>query len=224
MIVIRYCSTVLSKLKLAFTDLNGLMDLAEGCIQHVISDVIKNCGDELEFFGRTQDVWFRFLPCVVCRLTLIQSNTFYLRLITRCTRLPCMFLQLDRAALEKVSTEKFARVTYTDAIAELEAENRRSPKRFEYNNIEWGIDMQSEHERSVDAQSLCCTLHYCDFPPTFALGWLSFCAGISLKKCTKAQFLSRTILPLSSLSTCAATKAQLRNAKRLHVWTCSCRV
>ncbi len=46
------------------------------------------------------------------------------------------------ATADNIINNEFARVTYTDAIAILE----KSGKTFEY-PVEWGLDMQSEHER-----------------------------------------------------------------------------
>ncbi|MBL1218661.1 MAG: asparagine--tRNA ligase [Planctomycetes bacterium] len=45
-------------------------------------------------------------------------------------------------SLHKVVEADFARVSYTDAIAELE----KAKKKFEF-PVKWGIDLQSEHER-----------------------------------------------------------------------------
>ena len=47
---------------------------------------------------------------------------------------------LDR--LDNIINSKFARITYTDAIAELEKHNDE----FEY-KVSWGVDLQTEHER-----------------------------------------------------------------------------
>jgi asparaginyl-tRNA synthetase len=46
------------------------------------------------------------------------------------------------ATAETIINQEFARITYTDAIALLEKADRT----FEY-SIEWGLDLQSEHER-----------------------------------------------------------------------------
>jgi len=46
------------------------------------------------------------------------------------------------ATAENIVNHEFARITYTEAIALLE----KSPKTFEY-PVEWGLDLQSEHER-----------------------------------------------------------------------------
>src|SRR5699024_652331 len=47
---------------------------------------------------------------------------------------------LDR--LNNVINSDFARITYTDAVAELEKHNDE----FEY-KVSWGVDLQTEHER-----------------------------------------------------------------------------
>ncbi len=44
--------------------------------------------------------------------------------------------------LDNVINSKFVRITYTDAIAELEKHNNE----FEY-KVSWGVDLQTEHER-----------------------------------------------------------------------------
>jgi asparaginyl-tRNA synthetase len=53
--------------------------------------------------------------------------------------------RIDKSVLEtadNIINNEFARVTYTEAIALLE----KSSKTFEY-PVEWGLDLQSEHER-----------------------------------------------------------------------------
>ncbi|MEO1444825.1 MAG: asparagine--tRNA ligase [Cyanobacteria bacterium J06635_11] len=57
--------------------------------------------------------------------------------------------RIDNTVLENANTiinSEFARVTYTEAIALLEAAIEKGDKTFEY-PVSWGIDMQSEHER-----------------------------------------------------------------------------
>ena len=52
---------------------------------------------------------------------------------------------IDKGLLERLNhviTSDFARVTYTDAIKELEKHNDE----FEY-KVSWGVDLQTEHER-----------------------------------------------------------------------------
>ncbi len=49
--------------------------------------------------------------------------------------------------IETILNDSFARITYTDAIEILQ----KSGKKFEY-PVEWGIDLQSEHERFITEQ------------------------------------------------------------------------
>ncbi len=52
-----------------------------------------------------------------------------------------------RASLETLAGSDFAHLTYTDAIAAL----KKSGKKFEF-PVEWGVDLQSEHERFLVEQ------------------------------------------------------------------------
>lgn len=59
---------------------------------------------------------------------------------------------IQKGLLEKlnnVKNEKFARVSYTEAVQileEINKPNKKGKKRFEY-DVKWGVDLQSEHER-----------------------------------------------------------------------------
>jgi asparaginyl-tRNA synthetase len=48
--------------------------------------------------------------------------------------------------LEFVTNNKFERITYSEAIDILLNSNHYKKKKFKF-NVEWGIDLQSEHER-----------------------------------------------------------------------------
>ena len=61
--------------------------------------------------------------------------------------------------LEHVAGSDFARVSYTDAIEILKKENGR----FEY-PVEWGIDLQTEHERFLTEQVFKKPLFVTDYP------------------------------------------------------------
>jgi len=52
-----------------------------------------------------------------------------------------------RASLEKLATSEFAHLTYTDAVAAL----KKSGAKFEF-PVEWGVDLQAEHERFLVEQ------------------------------------------------------------------------
>jgi asparaginyl-tRNA synthetase len=42
---------------------------------------------------------------------------------------------------------EFARITYTEAIQILRESNHNKKKKFQYLINDWGVDLQSEHER-----------------------------------------------------------------------------
>ena len=93
--------------EMAFCDLAGNMDVAEDMIKYVISYVLEECPEEMEFFSRFMDKGL-----------------------------------LER--LDNIVNSDFARITYTQAVDILE----KSGEKFEY-PVEWGIDLQTEHERYI---------------------------------------------------------------------------
>lgn len=93
--------------EICFADLRDDMDLAEDMIKYIISYVLEECPEEMEFFNKFID------------------NTL-----------------LDR--LNNVINSDFGRISYTDAVKELEKVNEQ----FEY-KVSWGTDLQTEHERYI---------------------------------------------------------------------------
>ncbi len=91
--------------EICFADLEDDMNLAEDMIKYIISYVLENAPEEMEFFNKFID------------------NTL-----------------LDR--LNNVINSDFGRITYTDAIKELEKNNDK----FQF-PVHWGSDLQTEHER-----------------------------------------------------------------------------
>ena len=91
--------------EMCFANLEDDMNLAEDMIKYIISYVLENAPEEMEFFDK-------FIA-------------------------PGL---LDR--LHNVINSDFGRITYTDAIKELEKNNDN----FEY-PVHWGSDIQTEHER-----------------------------------------------------------------------------
>ena len=61
--------------------------------------------------------------------------------------------------LVRMSQEPFGRISYTDAVAEL----KRATVKFEF-PVEWGIDLQSEHERYLTDQVFKRPLIVTDYP------------------------------------------------------------
>lgn len=109
--------------EVAFNDLNDNMDLAEDFIKWVISYVLENCKDDLNFL----------------------SN----RLLQEEKGKP-MNQRSEMTLLEKlhfVVDNDFKRISYTEAIDILRSSNPNKKKKFQYIIDEWGADLQSEHER-----------------------------------------------------------------------------
>jgi len=91
--------------EVAFCDLFGDMELAEGLIKRIIGDVLTKAPEDMEFFDER-----------------IEKGI--------------------RDALAAVAEAEFIRMTYTDAVDILQ----KSGRAFEY-PVDWGADLQSEHER-----------------------------------------------------------------------------
>ncbi len=91
--------------EIAFADLNDDMALAEDMLKYVISYVLENAPEEIDFFN-----------------SFVDKNL--------------------KERLNGVVNSDFGRVTYTEAIEILKKNNDN----FEY-PVEWGSDLQTEHER-----------------------------------------------------------------------------
>ncbi|HMQ75144.1 MAG TPA: asparagine--tRNA ligase [Flavobacteriales bacterium] len=106
----------------AFMDLAGDMDLAEGLCKHLIARVLKNSMDDLQFLDARLKEEEAQKP---------KEQRSELGLIDR---------------LKFVLDNPFERITYTDAIEILLRSKPHQKKQFQF-PVEWGIDLQSEHER-----------------------------------------------------------------------------
>lgn len=93
--------------EISFADLNDNMTLAQDMTKYIISYVLENAPEEMEFF-----------------------NQFIYKGL------------LDR--LYNVVNSDFGKITYTDAIKELEKANDK----FQF-PVHWGCDLQTEHERHL---------------------------------------------------------------------------
>jgi asparaginyl-tRNA synthetase len=106
----------------AFMDLKGDMDLAEGLCKHLIARVLKNSMDDLQILdARLKEE----------EATKPQAQRSEMGLIER---------------LQFVLENPFERITYDDAINILLRSKPYQKKQFQF-PVEWGIDLQSEHER-----------------------------------------------------------------------------
>lgn len=108
--------------EIAFAELSDDMDLAEEMIQYVVSYVMEQLPEEMEFFGKFVDKG----------------------LLSR---------------LDNLVHSKFARITYTEAVEILKKNNDQ----FEY-KVDWGTDLQTEHERYLTEQIYQKPVFVTDYP------------------------------------------------------------
>jgi len=109
--------------EMAFSDLEDNMNLAEEFIQYLIRYALENNLEDLEFLDKRLEEEEKQKPTNErSEMGLLQKLNF-------------------------VIENKFERVTYTEAIAILKESNHNKKKKFQYLIEEWGVDLQSEHER-----------------------------------------------------------------------------
>ena len=108
--------------EIAFADLVDNMELAEAMMKHMITYVMENAKEEMEFFNNFVDK----------------------SLIER---------------LENVVNSEFGRITYTEAIDIL----KDCGEEFQY-PVEWGIDLQTEHERYLSEKVFKKPVFVTDYP------------------------------------------------------------
>lgn len=109
--------------EMAFYDLNDNMDLAEELLKYVIRYAIQTCPQELEFLNERLLEEEKSKP---------QAERSELGLL---------------AKLHFVLENQFERLTYTEAFEILKDSKHNRNKKFTYPITEWGVDLQSEHER-----------------------------------------------------------------------------
>lgn len=108
--------------EIVFADLEDNMDLAEDMIKYIITYVLENCPEEMEFFNKFMDKGL-----------------------------------LER--LNKLVNSEFVRITYTKAVELLQ----ESGHKFDY-PVEWGCDLQTEHERYITEQIYKAPVFVTDYP------------------------------------------------------------
>ena len=108
--------------EVAFADLKDNMALAEDCLKAVLGEVLGKCDEDLAFLEQREQDAEKGLP---------QNERHEHPL---------------RERLRAVVDAPFQHVTYTEAIELLRQSKPFKKKQFKY-PVEWGIDLQSEHER-----------------------------------------------------------------------------
>ena len=109
--------------EVAFNDLDDNMDLSEDFIKYILNYILEHCKDDLEFLEK------RLLDEEKSKPMAERSE-----------------LAL-REKLKFVIDNNFKRVSYTEAFEILKNSKPNKKKKFKYPVNEWGVDLQSEHER-----------------------------------------------------------------------------
>ena len=126
--------------EVAFMDLDGNMDLAEDFIKSVISYILEKCKDDLAFLDQRFSQEEKTKPMLErSEMTLLEKLNF-------------------------VVENNFKRVSYTEAIDILRNSKPNKKKKFQFPINEWGVDLQSEHERFLVEKHFKCPVILFDYP------------------------------------------------------------
>jgi asparaginyl-tRNA synthetase len=109
--------------EIAFCDIVGNMDIAEDFLKETTKYVLENCEDDLKFLSN--------------RITQEEKS------LPQDKRQPMELIEKLRFVIEN----DFERITYTEAVDILRNSKPNKKKQFEYPVNDWGVDLQSEHER-----------------------------------------------------------------------------
>lgn len=125
--------------EVAFFNIDDNMDLAEDLLQNVITYVMNKCPNAIDFLDQR-------LQKEDSQKPKDQRNPMGLR-----------------ERLEFVTNNSFQRLSYTEAIQILENSRPFKKRKFTY-PVEWGIDLQSEHERYLVEKHFECPVVLFDYP------------------------------------------------------------
>jgi len=109
--------------EMAFYDLEDNMELAEEFIKYVIKDLVNECPEDLDYLNKRLLYEDKSKP---------MNDRNELNLLER---------------LDFVINNDFKKITYTKAFEILKNSKPNKKKKFKYPILEWGVDLQSEHER-----------------------------------------------------------------------------
>jgi asparaginyl-tRNA synthetase len=126
--------------EMAFYDLDDNMDLAEDFIKYTISYVLEHCKEDLNFLDKRMADEEKQKP---------QIERSDMSLMER---------------LNFVVSNEFKRVSYTEAIDILKNSKPNKKKKFKFPVNEWGVDLQSEHERYLVEKHFKCPVILFDYP------------------------------------------------------------
>lgn len=126
--------------EMAFYDLTDNMNLAEKFITYVLKEVLKDCAEDLEFLDERLAKEDQSKP---------QAERSPMRLIEK---------------IKFVIENDFKRVSYTEAYEILRNSKPNKKKKFQFLINEWGVDLQSEHERYLVEKHFKCPVILFDYP------------------------------------------------------------
>ena len=126
--------------EMAFYDLNDNMDLAEKFITSVLKKVLSRCEKDLLFLEERFNDEEKSKP--------------------QLERSPMGLLEKIRFVVEN----DFKRVSYTEAYEILRNSKPNKKKKFQFPITEWGVDLQSEHERYLVEKHFNCPVILYDYP------------------------------------------------------------
>ena len=128
--------------EVAFNDLNDNMDLAEEMLKYICKYIVDNFADDLAFLNEREKAEQQTKP-------VNERNELTL---------------LER--LDFVINNDFKRITYTEAIQILLDSPYYKKKKFKY-EVNWGTDLQSEHERYLVEKEFKRPVIITDYPAAF---------------------------------------------------------
>ena len=126
--------------EMAFYDLNDNMNLAEEFIKSVLSKILSKCAKDLKFLNDRYDSEQKNKP---------------------------MRERSEMGLIEKINfvvNNSFKRVTYSDSFDILKNCKPNKKNKFKYKIDEWGVDLQSEHERFLVEKHFKCPVIIYDYP------------------------------------------------------------
>jgi len=126
--------------EMAFYDLIDNMNLAEKFITSVLKDIMKNCFEDLKYLDERLAKEDEKKPK-------LERNTIGL---------------IDR--INFVINNDFKRISYTEAYEILRNSKPNKKKKFKYPIKNWGVDLQSEHERYLVEKHFNCPVILFDYP------------------------------------------------------------
>lgn len=128
--------------EVAFANLKDNMDLVEDFLKYLVKYALTHCADDLAFLASRESEEEKAKP---------QDQRHALGLLDR---------------LNFIVDNAFERLTYTEAIEILRNSNPYKKKKFKF-PVEWGTDLQSEHERYLVEKHFSKPVILTDYPASF---------------------------------------------------------